>query len=359
MHVLIRTDASAQWGTGHVMRCIVLAELLLREGFQVVFACQQLEGNMINFLRRKGFHTISLPTLQPFDQVMDACNTKHALSEYDTNQWDWIVVDHYFIDKQWHAMLRQHTKAIMVLDDLADREHDCDLLLDQNAVTSENKYRGLVPKRCRILLGLQYLLIKQEFTFARKKKKEQTMLGGISEKTGIKRILVFFGGSDPTGETGKALSALQQMDLQDIKIAVVTGSTNPEADQIDRICQKNGYTHFHQIDHMADVMAQADLALGAGGVSMWERCYVGLPSIIIIVAENQKKMVEDLHANGIVWTLGWHSTVTSQDIADILHKAISSPYDLQAMSKKARMLFSEHVDDDQTHPVVDLMKEVD
>jgi UDP-2,4-diacetamido-2,4,6-trideoxy-beta-L-altropyranose hydrolase len=219
------------------------------------------------------------------EQSEDAEQTIEALGDFKP---DWLVVDHYGLDESWEKGLKGHVDKIFVIDDLANRPHDCDVLLNQNLLDDlENTYKELVPQQCRKLLGPRFALLRPEFRRAR-----ETLRGrdGI-----IRRILVFFGGVDPTGETEKALEALEMLRRPDIAVDVVVGSNNPNGQKIEAICRgMNNVTFHQQISNMAELMAAADLAIGAGGTASWERCCLGLPAVVTIIADNQAESTRKL-----------------------------------------------------------------
>jgi hypothetical protein len=162
----------------------------------------------------------------------------------------------------------------MVIDDLANREHDCALLLDANFYLHLNRrYKGLTPLGTSLLLGPQYALLRSEFLQVERSEK----------RTGdVRRIFAFFGGSDPTNETEKLLTALQHIQRRTFELDIVVGAGNPRKQEIERKCRLLENVHFFcQIDNIAELMAHADLAIGAGGTTLWERCYLALPSIVI------------------------------------------------------------------------------
>ncbi len=193
---------------------------------------------------------------------------------------------------------------------MANRIHDCDLLLDQNVVPNyEHRYDDLVPAHCVKLLGPRYLIMREEFIRERKSLP--------NKMSGVNRILIFMGGSDPTSETLKVLTALTQHQIFQC-VDVVVGNSNPHKTKIKDICMKEGY-HFHcQIDYLASLMAKADFSIGAGGSATWERCFVGLPSSSSIVAENQRISTETAEELGVIWNLGWHEQVTADTYKDLL-----------------------------------------
>lgn len=309
MIAVFRVDASTQIGSGHVMRCLTLAQKLKKEKqADVYFVMRLLEGNLINLVRDKGFTVLCLPKapvnneLQGYanwltvTQKQDAEDTKAAISELPNI--DLLIVDSYAIDYIWENELRSFVKQIMVIDDLANRKHDCDILLDQNySFNMEHKYDGLIPEQCKRYIGPQYLLLREEFY----KTKEH-----LRKRDGsIKNILVFFGGSDLTNETEKAIQAIILLDKSDIKVNVVVGSANKNKEKIKKLCEQNAQFNFYcQVDNMAELMNEADLAIGAGGTTIWELLYMEVPNIVIATAENQIEVCENLRTIGRITYLG-------------------------------------------------------
>ncbi|HHY74149.1 MAG TPA: UDP-2,4-diacetamido-2,4,6-trideoxy-beta-L-altropyranose hydrolase [Bacillus bacterium] len=345
MHILIRSDASTKIGSGHIMRCLTLADMLRTEGATVYFICRELEGHLCDFVKAKGYECLrSTNSKQTFEQKKDAEETLRLI-EWNGLKVDLIIVDHYQINEQWEQIVRESIPKIMVIDDLANRKHDCDVLLDQNYFKDfENRYDDLVPARCKKLLGLQYLLLRPEFY------EENTVV--VKKNKSIQDVLVFYGGSDPTNETMKVLDALEYIDLSELTIHVVVGCSNANRKIIEKRCQDRGIHFYVQIDYLAQLMKKADLALGAGGVTMWERMTLGLPSIVTVVAENQMASTEAAAEFGAVWNLGWHENVKVSDLVDIINSTIENPEDLKEMSKKARTLLQADIKF-KIHPVVE------
>ena len=336
MKIAFRADASTEIGTGHVMRCLTLAERLRTAGHYSYFICRDRPGNMAGVIERYNFHVHMLPT--PATRVtgssgegkspyaawlgvrweVDARDTVGALQKLAPNI-DWLVVDHYAIDSHWEASLRPFATGIMVVDDLDDRRHDCDLLLDQNLSRNpQQRYQGKVAKDCRLLLGPRYALLRDEFNDARARPAKRD--GSVS------RILVFFGGADPGNITDKALQAVQTLRRSDIFVDVIIGTSNPHREVLERkwCCIENVTCHF-QVTNMAELMYKADLALGGGGTTTWERCAMSLPTLVVSLAWNQRAVTEAVAATGAVTYLGTAEEVTAERISDALVRACSSP----------------------------------
>lgn len=335
LNIIIRTDASYNIGTGHVMRCLTLAEKLLNRGCTIEFICRELDGNLCDFIEAKGYKINSLnKSIAEGDYInpdVDAQDTVQILTG-KTQETNWFIVDHYSLDIRWEAQIRPFVQNIMVIDDLADRAHDCNILLDQNLVRDmETRYNNLVPKDCHKFLGPSHLLLRPQFY--RQREKLRTRDGRI------KNILVFFGGSDQTNETVKALEAIDNLGIHGLTVTVIVGASNPHKDSISTTCSGNqNMLYYCQTENMAELIAKADLVIGAGGVSLWERCFLGAPSITLIVAENQVQSVLEASKKGVTWNVGWNHNLTSQELSKYIKKALDNPAGLIEMGKKGLAL---------------------
>lgn len=304
--IAIRVDASSQIGTGHFMRCLTLADALKQRGAQARFVSRHLPEHLRSMLAAKG-HEFALLDSPPNNaeadelahahwlgvgQVRDATDSIQALSNV---AWDWLIVDHYALDFRWESALRQNAGKILVIDDIADRQHDCDVLLDQNLYADMNsRYSGKVPSRCQLLLGPCYALLREEFRQLRDK------IGPRDEP--VKRALVFFGGVDADNYTGRTIEALSGIGITDLHVDVVIGAQHPCREQIKAACVRYGFICHVQTDKMAELMAAADLAIGAGGSATWERCCLGLPALAICTADNQQEQVAGAAREGLLYS---------------------------------------------------------
>jgi UDP-2,4-diacetamido-2,4,6-trideoxy-beta-L-altropyranose hydrolase len=342
--VFLRVDSSTEMGSGHLMRCLTLGNQLRKGGAAVAFISRDLPGNMGEFVAAQGFpvHRLSAPgkirevSDSPIphahwlgvDWQEDAEETAAILAQSEGGI-DWLIVDHYALDRQWEAGMRIYARKIMVIDDLADRNHDCDLLLDQNLYDHfESRYDRLVPPHCQRLLGPDYALLRPEFSAAR-----QTMRVRDGR---IKRILIFFGGGDPSNETTKALKAMTRLNRPDIAVDVVVGGANPYKKQIQRLIGTLPKATYHcQITNMAELMRAADLAIGGGGTTIWERCCLGLPSIVISVAANQVLASKTMAAAGHHLYLGRSNQVTVEAINRQLQALLQNGDWLSRLSKNS------------------------
>jgi len=337
MKVLIRTDASVEIGSGHLMRCLTLADQLCDEGAEVAFTCSDLPGGMFDLLQSRGYATVKLPLAEEGknSQRFDAEETIKAAEQLFPDGIDWLVVDHYDLDATWERMLRTHVSNLLVIDDLANRHHDCDLLIDQNYYCDMNqRYQGLVPGQCITLLGPKYALLRPEFADARQNLRVRD---GI-----VQRILVFFGGGDSTNQTRKALDALKLLSKPEIIVDVVVGAANPFQNEIQLLCQELPNIHYHcQASNMAELIAAADIAIGAGGATTWERCLLGLPTLTVVFADNQLQTTIDLERFGAIVFLGWANELTVLKLAYAIESLINDPVLLSRLSEQACLVLRE------------------
>jgi UDP-2,4-diacetamido-2,4,6-trideoxy-beta-L-altropyranose hydrolase len=299
MEVVFRVDSSSQMGAGHLMRCLTLADELKKQNHQITFICRELLGNLIDLIKQKKHQVITLAINENFQTEDLYLSWLGSTQEQDGEQsikvmpknTDLLIVDNYALDEKWHKQLRNWTKKIMVIDDLANRQFDCDILLNQNLGSKKQDYKNKVLESCQLLLGCDYALLRPEFNELRAKalaKREDT-------KT-IKNILISMGGSDIDNITYDILQDLND----DFNIVVVLGSSSPHNEMIKNYAKNKNIKVIINTDNMAELMLDADLAIGAGGSTSWERCCLGLPTLLYITAENQKEIAQNLAKLGAV-----------------------------------------------------------
>ena len=330
MKVAIRADASSRIGSGHVMRCKTLADELRAQGSDVRFVCRERPGNLIALLTGAGYRVTVLPPSVDVEQSVDADEATAAIEGFRP---DWLVVDHYGFDEEWESRLRRHVGRVLVIDDLADRRHTCDVLLDQNwfADDTPHRYDGLVPGECRRLLGPHHALLQPVF---RQLRQSLPPRDGI-----IRRVLVFFGGVDSYNQTVTALKTLQADEFRGIAVDVVIGHANEHEAEIESLTRTRWDTTPHRdLTTLAGLMARADLMLGAGGATTWERCCLGLPSIVAITGENQERFTTALAAMRAQYSLGRAAGLTVNDWTTALQRLLGSPEDVKACAAAARLM---------------------
>ena len=299
MNVVFRVDASShQMGVGHLMRCLALADELEKQNHNVTFICRELKGNLIKSIEHR---VLILPVDKDFQSDDLYLSWLGATQEQDAKQTiqvihdnaDLLIVDSYALDEVWHKQLKPHIKKIMVIDDLADREFDCDVLLNQNLGSQKEDYQGKVLSDCELLLGCDYALLRPEFSELRKQVKEKRK--GTKE---IKNILISMGGSDKNNVT---YDILQQLN-NDFNVVVVLGGASQHKKMIKEYVKDKSVKVkvIVNADNMAELMLKADLAIGAGGTTSLERCCLGLPTLLYVLSENQKRIAENLVQLGAV-----------------------------------------------------------
>ncbi len=324
--ILIRADASLSIGSGHVMRCRTLARELQRRGATISFLCRRQPGDLIDLLQQD-FPVLALPELPlatheglqgrnlygawlGCSQAEDAADCLQALRKAGVSSADGLVVDHYGLDAQWQAQLLDGLTQpkLLVIDDLADRPHLADLLLDQNffGKASADRYRSLVPTACHQLLGPHYALLGPEYA---------QLHPLVPPRSELQRVLVFFGGVDPDNLTGRALEALQTPELAELAVDVVCGLQSPHRQAVAELAARRTSTTLHgPLASLAGLIARADLAIGAGGATTWERACLGLPSMLVTIADNQLPFAQALDQAGKVQLLGSAAAVNADQI---------------------------------------------
>jgi UDP-2,4-diacetamido-2,4,6-trideoxy-beta-L-altropyranose hydrolase len=342
MNVLIRVDSSEQIGSGHIVRCLTLAEKLREYGADVFFLSCELPGNALELVRRTGFPALTLASSMMTTEnagptwffgkswQADAAECV-ALTQHMERGVDWLIVDHYGIDSRWEMLLRPHVGHIAVIDDLADRKHECDVLLDQNFhLDPLQRYKGLLPQACVTLLGPRFALIRPEFVEIRARER--------SRDGRIQRVLVALGGTDSGHETYRTVAAIMNLE-RPVHIDVVVGQSYSRFDELEQLCCQAGHVSlYRQPAHLATLMNGADIAIGAGGITTWERCCLRLPSIVMAIAANQEPSMRAMEAAKILVYLGRAREVTDNRIREALLRFMDDSQEVRRLSVAAGKL---------------------
>lgn len=330
------------------MRCLTLAEALATHGVACHFICREHPGHLLDLIRTRGFVAHPLPPCdrrglpqgksakkEPAhsdwlgcDWLTDARETGECLVALNP---DWLVVDHYALDSRWEQALKEHYRYLLVIDDLADRPHDCDVLLDQNLGRVADDYAECVPATSIVLAGPTYALLRPEFSVLRQYSIQRRRSGLL------KHLLIAMGGVDRSNATAKMLKALKTCPLPtDCKITVVMGSSAPWVEEVRAIAATMPWPTEVRVDirDMAQIMANSDLAIGAAGSTSWERCCVGLPSLLVVLADNQESAAYHMSRAGISQTLFLDQTLELQ-LSEFITLAVDQPEWLINMSNKA------------------------
>lgn len=324
MKIIFRVDSSLQMGSGHVMRCLTLADAASADGAACWFICREHPGNLTTHIKKRGYDVHVLPRAEGEVPMASEAGLNGeyaqwlgASQEDDAEECikilrelkpDWLVVDHYALDIQWERDVARYAANVLVIDDLADRRHMCHLLLDQTYGRCKEDYVSLVPADCELLLGSQYALLRPQFALLR----QHSMRRRIDPQ--IKQVLVTLGGVDPDNVTGRVLDVIKGAWLpQDCEIVVIMGAKAPHLGSIKEQAAKLPWPTDVRVDvaNMAEVMAASDICIGAAGTTTWERCCLGLPSLSLLIAENQKKINGELTSIGAIYPF-------SSDVLDSL-----------------------------------------
>tara|TARA_R110002111_G_scaffold145581_1_gene212060 strand:- start:13187 stop:14290 length:1104 start_codon:yes stop_codon:yes gene_type:complete len=348
MRITFRADASVQIGTGHVMRCLTLAEALRNHGHQCAFICRDHPGHLAELIAQKGFevHLLresGLSELNAEDDTtlahaewlgaswqQDAEQTLNVLSGAST---DWLVIDHYALDARWESQVAAIANKVMVIDDIADRQHECDLLLDQNLGRMFEDYNGLVPEACTRLIGPRYALLRSEFGKIRERSLEHR------QNPRLRRILITLGGVDQDNVTGQVLDALALSQLPpETELDIVMGAAAPGLEAVRQQSETLPFkaTVSVNVSDMAERMCLADLCIGAAGSTSWERCCLGLPSVIVVLAENQRGIGQALEQSGAAYLVGREGLLES--LGRLLNELVSTGGALVSLSSHAKTI---------------------
>lgn len=320
MKIIFRVDASLEIGSGHLIRCLTLAEGFRSRGHEVAFISRDMAGEMSYLFEDRGFRHQKLSRVSSINlsQREDAFESIVVIQKLFPDGVNWVVVDSYSLDCDWENIIKSKVHHIMVIDDIANRVHNCEILIDQN-YEDKNRYRKLIPKHSLSLLGPKFALLRPEYVSYRN-------LAEIKKDViKNKAAFIFFGGSDQYNLTGKAIRALSSSYLNSLFINVVVGANYLYYDELVKLANQRGNVEIHKNrTHLADLMAESIIAVGGGGVTNWERICMGLPSIVISLAGNQVPICEILNSKGIIHYLGKSETVSIDHIHDAVWNEIQT-----------------------------------
>jgi len=348
MRCAIRVDASHRIGSGHVMRCLTLAGALRDRGDSVTFVTRKHLGHMVRHIEEAGHPVLCLEappaegrSADPDDHrswlgVAEEDDAEEVLRVLDgKGPLEWLIADHYAVGERWESALRERAGSIAVFDDLADRQHDVDVLVDQTAGRRHEEYRPLVPDHAQLLLGPMYAPLRPEFARLRRR-----ALARRRADPQPQRLLVMMGGFDPDHATSLVLDRLGQGRLPaSTRLEVIMGPSAPALERVRAIASDMPWptTVVVGVSDIAERMAAADLAIGAAGTTSWERCCLGLPSLVMTIAENQSRIAEEIAQAGAAIHVG--QLHDNRGVAErVSHEAarlLCDPPRLLAMSEAA------------------------
>ena len=324
--LIVRADANAQIGAGHIMRCFALAQGWQAQGGQVIFITNCKSESLQQRLMKEGFG------FNPVEENSKDCpDHKASLAVLEKYLNAWVALDGYHFDETYQLRIKEMGHRLLVFDDTAHLQHyHSDVILNQNINAEYLHYsRELFT---RLLLGLRYVVLRSEFLGW---KGRERMFASST-----RRVLVTLGGGDPDNQTLKVIRALRRIGLKDLQVKVVVGAANPHSAVLESASRSCSFPIqlVRDARNMAELMAWADLAVSAGGSTCWEMAFMGLPCVILVLAENQQGIAKGIGEAGSGVNLGWFEGVTEGDILDTLSNLLSDPSRLRALSNMAKGL---------------------
>ena len=344
--VAIRTDSSAQIGSGHLVRCLTLADELRRRGAEVWFVSRELPGNLIHLIAERGYRVARLPPpvsngisgkeIPSWLGVTQGLDADETLAAID-GRVDWMVVDHYGLDRSWEQRIRRSADRVFVIDDLADRPHDADALLDQNfRITGHaSRYDALVAPGCRQMLGPRFAMLQPVYRLLR--------AAMVPRNAGVRRVLVFFGAHDAQRTVLRVVEALRRPEFAALNVDVVPGSDPQLAAEVKLLARDSMAISVHDSPaSLAYLLARADLAVGACGTTTWERACLGLPSLVATIAANQIDIADALARSGCIRLAGPSASLTVEDWAFRIAELVGDGERMASLSGLAGELTDGH-----------------
>jgi UDP-2,4-diacetamido-2,4,6-trideoxy-beta-L-altropyranose hydrolase len=328
--LLLRADAGLAMGTGHVMRCLALAQAWQDAGGRAVFAMATPPASLRDRLSEESIEVLEIPALAGSGDDADLTAVfarVHAAT--------WIVVDGYHFGAHYQQSLKSEAVKVLFLDDYGHSAHYfADVVLNQNLCAEESAYKNR-ESYTRVLLGPQYCLLRREFGGYRNWNKEVSTVGA--------RVLITMGGSDPENFTGRAISAINLLADRRLEATVVAGSNNAQFESLERMAKAGkNITLYRNISNMAELMARSDMAISAAGTTCWELCLMGLPALLVDLAENQTPVARELNRRGCAIHLGNSHEVSAEKIAEQLKNLLLSKQSRDTMSQRCRGLIDGH-----------------
>jgi UDP-2,4-diacetamido-2,4,6-trideoxy-beta-L-altropyranose hydrolase len=327
--LVFRVDASIPMGTGHVMRCLALAQSWQDDGGEIYFCTKDLPIALVQRLATEGINQIESQAIP--GSIDDAVETiDHCRNHLSS----WLVLDGYHFDAEYQAKIKAAGLKLLVIDDHGHANSYCaDLILNQNVCARAELYPHITPET-KLLLGCEYTLLRREFWSWRGD--PLTRIRQFDRDKPL-RILITLGGSDPYNTTFTILSALKYIDPTQIEINVIVGGANPHIQSLQSICAELGQSvQLHSnVTDMPALMARSDLAISAGGGTCWELALIGIPALLILLADNQRPIVEELARLEVGINLGWHQTLNPELIATEINQLLANRQRLTVMSQKA------------------------
>ena len=324
--LLIRADADAHIGAGHLMRCLALAQGWKARGGQTIFITACESDSLVQRLSDEGFQAIMLEGAYP--EPADWEVTSQALAAHSDV---WVVLDGYHFDPAYHRQIKEAGHRLLVIDDTAHLDHYyADVVLNQNINAGQLCYS--CEPCTHLLLGTRYVLLRSEFLAWQGWQREIPKV--------VRNVLVTLGGGDPNNQTLKVIQGLQQVDIEELEAVIVVGATNPHFGELRSAIHDSRFPIriVRNTSDMPELMAWADVAVSAGGSTCWELAFMGLPTVVLVLAENQQGIAAGLGKAGAVLNLGWYMEASIAQIADTLLNLLEDCGLRRQMSQRGREL---------------------
>lgn len=344
MNIVFRVDSAVHIGNGHLVRCLTLAKALRENGHLCYFLCRDLPGSLHEKVVEQGFSlnllvsvgtefcsTMPCEKWLGVQQQEDASECIDALSLLPP--MDLLVTDCYALDAVWHGMLRKRASRLLVIDDLANRHYDCDLLLDQTYGRMPELYHYWTKSHTQLLLGTKFALLGREFSKLVPQARERRQKVGIARK-----ILISMGGTDLDNITTRVLDSIEEVAAEfDLQVTVVLGANATHLQEVKSRLFESSISGqlLCGVDNMAELILEHDLAVGAAGTTSWERCCLGLPSIVLTTAENQLSIASQLSKVGAIEYLGEAKTNNIAQVGSLLQLWLREPERYRRFTEKS------------------------
>jgi len=319
--LIIRADANTHIGTGHLMRCLALAQAWKDSGGEVAFITACDSTGLLQRLSDEGFQIVTLKRSYPDPADWEV--TSQALAAHPNA---WMVLDGYHFDPAYQRRIKEAGHQLLVIDDMAHLAHYyADIVLNQNLHAAQLHY--FCESYTQFFLGTQYVLLRREFLKWEGWQRETPEVA--------RKVLVTLGGGDPENQTLKVIRALQEVNVDGLEAVVVVGPSNPHLRELQSAIRnpQSAIRLVQNVTNMPELMAWADVAISAGGSTCWEMAFMRLPTVLLVLAENQRFVAEQMGATGAALDLGWHKDLTPDKIAQSITGLLT---DLQKRLQMAR-----------------------
>ena len=322
--LVIRADASPEIGTGHVMRCLALAQQWRDRGGQVVFAMAESTQAIRARVAAEGCEFVDVPapvgSMEDCQWLVEYARSRHAA---------WVVLDGYRFGAEFHRIVRDAGCRLMCIDDEGRcSEHGAEVILNQNVSATPEMYARSTRSRC--LLGPRYALLRREFFPWRDGKRTIAATA--------RSVLVTLGGSTPREAAKTVLAALARIQTREVVVNFVIGGSTASPETIEQTAGSPAVSFLRNPPNMPELMATADVAISASGATCWELCFLGVPSLLIDIAPNQTPIAECLHRGGYAIHAGAADSLSVNGLATGLQDLMGSQPRRQGLSDRCMSL---------------------